>query len=117
MCDLCLLCPRFGWDRVNFHKKLGGLTQTSQSNGIFDTMWYHAWYLSGTTGQERIICYLRVSLALRGEKTALCIFFFLSVLCLLFSSPSVVLLNCLYLNPQVLPFSSGSCPHPTREEE
>jgi len=37
-------CPGFGWDRVNFHKKLEGdtagtrLTQTGQTNGIFDTM-------------------------------------------------------------------------------
>jgi len=31
-------CPGFGWDRVNFHKKQVGLTQTSQSNGIFDIM-------------------------------------------------------------------------------
>jgi len=23
-------CPGFGWDRVNFQKTLGGLTQTSQ---------------------------------------------------------------------------------------
>jgi len=24
-------CPRFSWDRVNFHQELVGLTQTSQS--------------------------------------------------------------------------------------
>jgi len=31
-------CPGFSWDKVNFHMKLIGLTQTNQSNGIFDTM-------------------------------------------------------------------------------
>jgi len=31
-------CPGFSWDRVNFQEKLVGLTQTCQSNGIFDTM-------------------------------------------------------------------------------
>jgi len=31
------ILPGFGCDRVNFHKKLGGLTQTSQANRIFDT--------------------------------------------------------------------------------
>jgi len=30
--------PGFGWDRVSFHKKPGGLTQARQSNGIFDSM-------------------------------------------------------------------------------
>jgi len=40
-------CLGFGWDRVNFQKKLVGLTQTSQSNGIFYTMWHQAQYLSG----------------------------------------------------------------------
>jgi len=32
------LCPGFSWDMVNFHKKLDGLTQTSQLNGIFIAM-------------------------------------------------------------------------------
>ena len=27
-------CPGFGWDRVNFHKKTAGLTQTSQSSSF-----------------------------------------------------------------------------------
>jgi len=31
-------CPGFSWERLNFHKKLAGLTQTSQSDGIFYTM-------------------------------------------------------------------------------
>jgi len=31
-------CSGFGWNRVSFHKTPVGLTQTSQSNGIFDTM-------------------------------------------------------------------------------
>jgi len=31
-------CPGFSWHRVNFPKKLVGLTQTSQSNGLFYTM-------------------------------------------------------------------------------
>jgi len=45
-----------------------------------------------------------------GDKIALCIFS-LSVLLFLFSSPFAVLLNCLFPNPQVLPFSSSSPPH------
>jgi len=55
--------------------------------------------------------------ALDDEKIALCIpcfvYSFLSVLLLLFSCCFAVLLNCLYVKPRVLPFSS-SCPsHPT----
>jgi len=50
-----------GWDRVNFHRKLGGLTQTSQSNGIFDIMWLHARYLGREAGWERVVCYSGVS--------------------------------------------------------
>jgi len=26
-------CPGFSWDRVNFHKKLGGMTQTANQMG------------------------------------------------------------------------------------
>jgi len=26
-------CPSFSWDRVNFHKKLAGLTQTANQMG------------------------------------------------------------------------------------
>ena len=50
--NFCLMrCPGFSWDRVNCHKKLAGLTQTSQSNGIFCTMWCHAEYLSTELAQ------------------------------------------------------------------
>jgi len=35
-------CPEFSWDRDNFYKKPGSLTQTSQSSGILDTTWCHA---------------------------------------------------------------------------
>jgi len=42
----------------------------------------------------------------------LCIFF-LSVLLLLSFSSFAVMLNCLYPNPRVLPFSSNCPPHPT----
>ena len=104
-------CPGFGWDRVNFHKKPAGLTQTSQSNGTFDTSWCHAWYLSEVAGQSRVISYSGASWAWGGEKIALCIFF--SSVLLFFSSPFAILLNCFYPNPQVLPFPSDSPPHPT----
>jgi len=30
---LLQLCPGFSWDRVNFHKKLAGLTQTGDQMG------------------------------------------------------------------------------------
>jgi len=36
------LCPGFSWDRVNFHKKLTGLTQTANQMGHSipcDTRW------------------------------------------------------------------------------
>ena len=56
-----------------------------------------------------------VSWASGSEKIELCVFF-LSLL-LWFSSPFAVLLNCLYPNPQVLPFPSDSPPHPTGGEE
>ena len=104
------ICPGFGWDGVSFHKKPVGLTQTSQSNRIFDAMRHHAQYLCGGGGWGRVICYLGASWALGGEQIALCRFL-LSVL-LLFSSPLAVLLNCSYPNPQVLPFSSDVFPIP-----
>jgi len=31
-------CPGLSSDKVNSHKKLGGVTQTSQSNGMFYIM-------------------------------------------------------------------------------
>jgi len=34
--------PAFSWERVNSHKKLVGLTHTSQPDGIFCTMGRHA---------------------------------------------------------------------------
>jgi len=48
-------CPGFSWDRVNFLKKLVWLTKTSQSNGIFYSMWCHAQYLTGELAEGRLI--------------------------------------------------------------
>ena len=107
-----IMRPGFSWDKVNFHKKLVGLTQTSQSNGIFCGMWWHAQYLSGELTEARGFCYSGASWALGGDNISCCIFF-LSELLLLFSPPFAVLVNCFYHNPWVLPFPSDSSLHPT----
>ena len=88
------VCPGFGWGRVNFHKKAVELTQISQSDGLFDTMWCCARYLGRGAGWSRVICCPGTRWALGGEKIALCIFF-LKVFLLLFSSSFAILLNCL----------------------
>ena len=99
-------CSGFGCGRA------GWADQTSQSNGIFYTMWRHARYFSGVEGWSMGICYAGWSWASGSENIARCMFF-LSVLLLLFSSPFAVLLNCFYLNWGVLPFPSYFPPHPT----
>ena len=106
-------CPGFSWDRVNFHEKPAGLTQTSQSDGRFYTKWHHAGYLSGGAACSRVICYSGASWALGGENIACCVFV-LPVLLLLFASPFTVLLKCFYPNPWVLAFPVDSPLHLTR---
>jgi len=117
-------CPGFSCDRVNVHKKLGGdvarTADPNKLNRIFDTIWRHAQHINHNLGGS----WLGAGIA---AGNGLVIGFWVvsnctahRLLCRLFSyyhfyyffSSFGVLLNCLYLNPWVLPFSSFP-PHPT----
>jgi len=73
-------CPGFGCDRINFHKKPGGLTQTGQSNRIFNSMWCHAWYLSGRAGWGRVILQLRIELSIGQWANCTLYILFISII-------------------------------------
>ena len=104
--ELVTSCPGFGWDRVNFHKRLVGLTQTSPSNGILYTVWWCAWYLSEGAGWRRGICYSEASWALSGENITRCKFF-ISILLLGFFFSLCLSVKRFLSQPTSFAFSSG----------
>ena len=108
-------CPGFSWDMVNFQKKLVGLAQTSQSKGIFYTMWCQAQYLSGELAEGRGFCYLGASSVSGGENTACCICFLLALLIVVFFSlcHSAKLFSSQPMSFCLFP--SDSPPRPTKE--
>ena len=69
-----LNCPRFSWDRVNFHKKLAGLTQTANPMRYSIPVMSRSVFKWGA-GWRRGFCYSGASWASGGENTACCICF------------------------------------------
>jgi len=93
-------CLWFGWDRVNFPRKLGGdaalMADLNQPNGMFDSS-IHNWE-SWLVKRNRCSGIDALGIGPCTTYPLLCVLF-LSVLLLLFSSSFAVLLNCPYPNP------------------
>ena len=54
----------------------GQLTQTGQTNWLFDTMWSHAWFWGGRAGQEEVN---RSSGVRRASDSVLCVFHYFCI--------------------------------------
>ena len=113
------LCPGFIWDRVNFHRRLGGdrlgRADPNRPGGILNTRWPNAQQIAGGAGWRRGCAAWEQAghQAVRKlQCVSLTLYVLLVVLSLLFSSFFAVLLNCLYPNLRVLPLSSSSPPIP-----
>ena len=76
---------------------------SSQSNGIFCTMWCHAQYLSRSLLKNRLFA-TQEQAEYWAVRTLHVVYAFYQYYWLLFSSPFAVLLNCSHPNPWVFAF-------------